>query len=114
MVQSFSMFSQESKPVMDTILIQRDSLVTDTILKNLRGKSSNAIDQQVTYSAGGYIKNDLINKRAFLVKSAVVNYGEIEIKADSIVFNMRLNLVFAIGIKDSTGKISGKPVFKEG
>lgn len=114
MVQSFSMFSQESKPVMDTILIQRDSLVTDTILKNLRGKSSNAIDQQVTYSAGGYIKNDLINKKAFLVKSAVVKYGEIEIKADSIVFNMRLNLVFAIGIKDSTGKISGKPVFKEG
>lgn len=114
MVQSFSMFSQESKPVMDTILIQRDSLVTDTILKNLRGKSSNAIDQQVTYSAGGYIKNDLINKKAILVKSAVVNYGEIEIKADSIVFNMRLNLVFAIGIKDSTGKISGKPVFKEG
>jgi len=114
MVQCISMFSQESKPVLDTILIQRDSLVTDTILKNLRGKSSNAIDQQVTYSAGGYIKNDLINKKAFLVKSAVVNYGEIEIKADSIVFNMGSNQVFAIGIKDSTGRISGKPVFKEG
>jgi len=114
MVQCISMFSQESQPVLDTILIQRDSLVTDTILKNLRGKSSNAIDQQVTYSAGGYIKNDLINKKAFLVKSAVVNYVEIEIKADSIVFNMGSNQVFAIGIKDSTGRISGKPVFKEG
>ena len=49
-----------------------------------------------------------------MVKDAVVNYGDIEIKADSIVFNMETNLVFAVGRKDTTGKVVGKPVFKEG
>ena len=83
-------------------------------MKDLRGISPNAIDKQVTYSASDYIKNDLVNKRAYLVRSAVVNYGDIEIKADSIVFNMATNLVYAVGTKDSTGKVVGKPVFKSG
>ena len=50
----------------------------------------------------------------YLVEAAVVNYGDIEIKADSIVFNMKTNLLFAVGRKDTAGKIIGKPVFKEG
>ena len=37
---------------------------------------------------------------------AVVNYGEIEIKADSIVFDMNTNLLFAIGRRDTSGKVS--------
>ena len=56
----------------------------------------------------------MINKKVVLIKGAVVNYGEIEIKADSIVFNMKTNLLFAAGRMDTTGKIAGKPVFKEG
>jgi hypothetical protein len=81
---------------------------------NFRRPSSNAIDSKVTYSAGGYIKRDIINKKVVLIQTAVVNYGEIEIKADSIVFNMKTNLLFAAGRMDTTGKITGKPVFKEG
>jgi hypothetical protein len=114
MVQSISLLSQESKNVMDTLLIQQDSVITDTILTNLRHPSSNAIDSKVTYSAVGYIKRDIINKKVVLIQTAVVNYGEIEIKADSIVFNMITNLLFAAGRIDTTGKIAGKPVFKEG
>ena len=49
-----------------------------------------------------------------LVDAAVVNYGEIEIKADSIIFDMRTNLLFAAGRRDSTGRLTGTPVFKEG
>jgi hypothetical protein len=37
-----------------------------------------------------------------------------QIKADSIVFNMATSVVFAVGRKDTTGKIMGKPVFREG
>jgi hypothetical protein len=49
-----------------------------------------------------------------MVKNAQVNYKDIEIKADSIVFNMTTNEVFAVGIKDSTGEVIGKPQFKSG
>ena len=114
MVQSISLFSQEGKNVMDSLLIQQDSVIVDTILTNLRSPSSNAIESKVTYSAGGYIKRDLINKKVVLIEKAVVNYGEIEIKADSIVFYMETNLIFAAGRRDTTGKIAGKPVFKSG
>ena len=114
MVLSISLFSQEGKNVMGTLIIQQDSVIIDTILTNLRRPSSNAIDKKVTYTAVGYRKTDLINKKVFLVQSAIVNYGEMEIKADSIVFNMKTNLLFAVGRMDTTGKITGKPVFKEG
>jgi len=114
MVRSVSLLSQEKLTVSDTIPIRKDSLVTDTILKNLKAISPDAIDKQVTYNAAGLIKTDMVNKRTTLVQTAVVKYGDMQIDADSIVFNMATNVVFATGRKDTTGKVVGKPVFKEG
>lgn len=113
LVQSFCLLAQEDKIAADTLIIQKDSVITDTIIK-LRPPSKSAIDTKITYKAAKKIKRDLINKQFILTKDAVINYGEIEIKADSIVINMNTNLLFAIGIKDTTGKITGKPSFKEG
>ncbi len=70
--------------------------------------------RQVTYTAAGYKKNDLVNKKATLVKSAEVNYDDIKITADSIEFNMETNQVFAVGLKDTTGEVVGKPVLEIG
>jgi uncharacterized Rmd1/YagE family protein len=89
-------------------------VITDTILMNIRRPSLNAVDQKVTYTAVGSRKVDIVNRKVVLVDAAKVNYGDIEIKADSIVFNMKTNLLFAIGRVDTTGKIIGKPSFKEG
>ncbi len=114
MAQFFSLFSQEVKITTDTLLVGRDTLVTDTTFTGLRKISPNAIDTKITYSSAGYKKNDLKNREVILVKSAVVNYGELEIKADSIVFNMNTNILFATGRRDSTGKVEGKPDFKDG
>ncbi len=114
MVHSIMLFSQEGKSVGDTLLIKRDSVITDTVFNGQRKISPNAIATKVTYSAAGYIKNDLKNRQVVLIKSAVVNYGEIQIKADSIIFNMNTNLLFAAGRPDTSGKIAGKPDFKEG
>ncbi len=75
--------------------------VKDSIPANIRKPSSNAIDKEVTYKATDYIKRDVANKKVILVQNAVVNYGEIEIKADSIAFDMSTNLLFAIGRKDT-------------
>ena len=113
-VQSLSSFSQESGIVLDTILIQQDSVITDTIEAKVRRSSPNAIDQQVSFSAIGYRNTSLKNKKVVLIQGAVVNYGEIEIKADSIILDMQTNLLFAAGRKDTSGVIAGKPSFKEG
>ncbi len=114
LVNSFLLFSQENNNRIDSLLVRQDSVITDTVSINPLRQSSNAIDIRVTYTAGGYRKSDIINKKVILVQKAVVNYGEIEIKADSIVFDMRTNLLFATGRRDTTGKIVGTPVFKEG
>jgi hypothetical protein len=114
MVHTFRLFSQEGADVMDTLNIKQDSVLKDTIPANIRKPSKNAIDKQVTYKAAGYIKRDVTNKKVTLVKDAVVTYGDIEVKADSISFDMATNLLFAIGRKDTTGKVIGSPVFKQG
>ena len=80
----------------------------------LRKPSASAIDSKITYKAADVIKRDIIKKKFILVNSAVINYEQIEIKADSIVIDMNTNILFAIGRKDSTGKVIGKPSFKEG
>ena len=114
MVQTFVLFSQEGNDVLDTMLVRQDTISKDTVFYNIRKASPSAIDKQVTYKAAGYIKRDIINKKVILVKEAVVNYGDIEIKADSIAFDMGTNLLFAIGRKDTSGMVVGSPVFKEG
>jgi len=114
MFRSLALFSQERMTVPDTLIISNDTTGVDTIIINIRRPSANAVDDKVTYSAKGLVKRDLLNRKVILIQEAVVNYGEIEIKADSMVFNMKTNLLFAAGRIDSTGKIAGKPAFKEG
>jgi len=114
MVQFISLFSQEQKSVADSNLIKQDTLVSDTLSRSIKKISPNAISKQVKYTSKGLKKNDLVNRRAILTEEAKVNYGDLEIAADSIVFDMAKNTVFATGRKDTTGKVIGKPVFKQG
>ncbi len=114
MVQFISLFSQERESIADTNLIKQDTLVLDTLSITIRKISPNAIDKQVKYTSKGLKKNDLVNRRAILTEEAKVIYGDLEITADSIVFDMAKNTVFATGRKDTTGKVIGKPVFKQG
>lgn len=113
-MKTFSLLSQEANTVTDTLKIRLDSLRLDTINLLVRKPAPGGIESRITYKAEDFIKRDIINKRFILVKNAVIDYGDLEIKADSIVINMNTNLLFAIGRRDSTGKVTGKPAFKEG
>lgn len=114
MVTSFSLLAQEGLLQVDNKLIQQDSVKADSLMQGYRRVSSGAIDQKVTYSATGQVKRDLKNKKVILVNKAVVRSEEIEITADSMIFNMSNNLLFAAGRRDTSGKMIGTPVFKEG
>jgi LptD protein len=114
MVRSFPLFSQDEKSVADTIIVRQDTLGIDSLSFIGKQISPNAIDKQVKYTAKGLKRNDLVNRRAVLTEEAQVDYGDMEIRADSIVFDMAKNTVYAAGRKDTAGKVIGKPVFKQG
>jgi hypothetical protein len=114
MVLSLPLFSQAENVISRPVVSPRDTISSDSTSK-LKKISKDAIDKQVTYSApGGYIKNDIINRKATIVHNGVVNYGDIEIKADSIIIDMYTNHVYAVGIKDTSGMVVGKPAFRSG
>jgi lipopolysaccharide assembly outer membrane protein LptD (OstA) len=113
MVQFSLLFSQEERIAIDTILIQKDSVIVDTV-PGRKGLSKDAIEMPITHVASGYRKTDLVNKKVYLVQNAVVTYGDITLKADSIELDMETGLVYAIGRQDSTGKVVGSPSFKQG
>jgi|ERR1035437_21886 beta-lactamase regulating signal transducer with metallopeptidase domain len=102
------------KDARNTLLIYEDSLKTNMTILKLKPQPSNVIDKKVTYTASGYIKRDTINKIIILVDNAIVSFGEISIKADSIVLNIITNQLFATGRLNKSGEIIGKPNFKEG
>jgi hypothetical protein len=113
-INTGTLYTSHSTTFMDT-LVHQNSLISDTILMKRITPSLDSIDKKVTYIAAGYIKIDSINKKVvILVGEAALKYGEIEIKADSIVFDMSKNLLFASGRLDKSGKIIGKPIFKDG
>ncbi|HLP72810.1 MAG TPA: putative LPS assembly protein LptD [Bacteroidales bacterium] len=117
MLAGFSrIFPQENRAVRDTVANVPDSTgitfsqasPSDTLIPG------NVLESQVVYTAQGYIKRNIVNKNVVLVDNAKVNYGNIEITADSISINMNANTLFAIGRKDTSGTVKGSPVFKEG
>ncbi|MDE6196621.1 MAG: LPS-assembly protein LptD, partial [Muribaculaceae bacterium] len=50
---------------------------------------------------------------AYMFGSSQVSYGDIKLDAAEIQMDLKDNTVFAIGAPDSTGEITGKPVFNE-
>lgn len=92
---------------------QSDSSTTEDSLRQ-SNISKDAIESKVTYKARDTIKYDFANQKVFLYGDAIVTYEDIELKAEYIELKMDSNIVFATGVKDSTGKVIGSPVFKEG
>jgi lipopolysaccharide export system protein LptA len=85
-----------------------DSITTNSIV------SKDALESKVTYRAKDSTRFDLVNQKLYLFGNAEVHYDQIVLKAAIIEVNLDSNLVFARGAPDSSGKIVGTPVFKDG
>ena len=97
-----------------TLMTPSDFLATDTLSNDsLKRKSNAGIDAEVVYNAKDSVVFGLNNRKVYLYKDARVTYLDMELTADYIEFDMTNNEVFAKGMPDSTGKIVGKPVFKD-
>ena len=87
----------------------KDSVAADSV-----PRSKNALDLPVTYSAQDSITFDYGRSRANLYGGSKVNYQNLELEADIINIAIDSSLVHATGRTDSTGNVTGKPLFKQG
>jgi lipopolysaccharide assembly outer membrane protein LptD (OstA) len=99
--------------LMDSVL--NNSIGTDSTKKKRNPElSKNAIESTVKYSARDSIRFSVDLKEIYLYGEAKVNYEKIVLTADYIKIDQQNFIVYAKGRPDSSGKIIGKPVFKEG
>ena len=107
-----SVFGQVTKQDNSTNPAQT-GVKTDALPKTKPKKSSD-ISTTVTYNAKDSIRFDATNSIVRLYGDAEITYGAINLKAAKIEINWKENNVIAEGIEDSTGHVSGIPVFNEG
>lgn len=88
----------------------KDSLVKVDSIK----KPKAFLEGKVKYKADQYVKIDQKTKRITLYDKAELYYQEIELKSGVIVLDYEKNEVYAGRIKDSTGKYTQYPNFKQG
>lgn len=97
-----------------------DSLLNDSTKKPdaLAGDttkiSKDALEAEVLYSAEDSIRFEVDSQMVYLFGKAKVNYTDVELKANYIELSLKKNIVYAIGVPDSAGNITGKPEFKDG
>ena len=100
--------------LLDSITKTRiDSLRSDSIKIKQKSKKE-VFSDPVNYSAKDSMPMDMESKKIYLYGDAHVTYQNIDLKAAYIEFDMDEQTVYATGVKDSTGKYIGYPVFKQG
>ncbi len=97
----------------DTLQIQPDSSqnIPDTTV--IKKKKSSEINMKIVYTSKDSMKISPDKKKIYLYGKADVTYGDINLKADYIEYDLNNRVVFASGLPDSTGKIKGKPIFTQ-
>ncbi|MFO7924193.1 MAG: putative LPS assembly protein LptD [Bacteroidales bacterium] len=118
------LMSQEDPPAEDTLRIPGTMPVPGQIpqvqqqqqeSQQLPGsqQQSNILDSKVEYNAADSIDFSVSEQKLFLWGEAYVKYETIELRADYIVIDLAGKEVFASGITDSLGNVTGKPVMTE-
>lgn len=89
--------------------------VDDSIrLDSINRKKSGALDAPVTFSSEDSMVYDAKSKVAMLYGNSNVKYQNMDLSSDRIQMSLDSSLVRATGTADSTGAISGTPVFTMG
>lgn len=105
---------QDTTAQTDSIQIVSDTTLKDSSKSNTNIISKDAIESKVDYVAEDSMRIDMATEKVFLYGKAQVNYENIQLNADYIELDMKNNTVLANGRPDSSGKMAGMPIFKEG
>lgn len=98
---------------LDSLMLSQDSIspIDSTQLKRI---SPNAMESIVTYDALDSIFIDIKERKAYLFKTTVVYYDDMELHADYTEIDFKNNELYSSGVADYDGHIHGHPVFLQG
>ena len=87
---------------------------TDSIKKDSIKPKKPLLESKIKRTAIGYEKINQKKKQMILYDKAELYYQDIELKSGIIILDYEKNEIYAGRIKDSTGKYTQLPVFKQG
>lgn len=95
----------------DTTLAKKDTLA---LLDSAKNVPKSDIETEILYFAEDSIITDFSENKVYLYKKAWFEYGKMRLDADRIVIDWKNSELYAYGIADSLGVVSGNPFFKDG
>ncbi|MFC5190158.1 putative LPS assembly protein LptD [Algoriphagus aquatilis] len=98
-------------PTSDSLLAKADTLVK---LDSANIMPTSDIKTDILYFAEDSIITDFTENKVYLYKKAWFEYGEMRLDADRIVIDWKNSELYAYGLTDSLGNVSGNPFFKDG
>ncbi len=108
-------YKSNSYPIPDTNIVANTSIPDSLALdSNYLPRTKSAIKTKIKYNAKDSIVYDSEVKTAALFSDAHITYEDYDMKSARIIINLDKKLINATGEKDSTGKLSNTPVFKQG
>lgn len=106
--------SRSAQAEEEDITTERDSLPTRSPITPITYKlSESGLDAPVYYPARDSMIIDNVNKKILLYGKAKVTYQEISLEANFIELDYENQLIIASGYPDSSGTLSGFPVFQD-
>lgn len=100
-----------SLPIIDSLTVLPDSLAA---LDSAKMMPTSDIKTEILYFAEDSIITDFTENKVYLYKKAWFEYGEMKLEADRIVIDWKNSELYATGVSDSLGAVSGNPFFKDG
>ncbi len=96
---------------LDTIPNPIDTLVSSDSTKIVPRSD---ITTDITYYGEDSIVSDFTENKIYLHKQAWFEYGTMRLEADLIIIDWKNSELYASGVTDSLGNITGNPFFKDG
>ena len=100
--------------LVDSAITPSDSsFATAAQTDSINNKTIGDVKTTVFYQSRDSINMIMETQNIFLYGEGETKYGDIELSAENIRMDYGRNELFANGVKDSTGKLIGKPLFKD-
>ncbi|MCR5130553.1 MAG: LPS-assembly protein LptD [Prevotella sp.] len=100
---------------LELAVYRHNKAIDDSIsLDSINRRRKNGIDSPVEYVANDSIVYLAGSKMAYLYGQSNVKYQNMDLKSEQIYMGLDSSLVHATGVRDTTGVLTGTPVFQMG